>query len=147
MTPRQVAGAACPVLDLSLGPIDLTLLGLNVQTSPICLTITAYQNGGLLGALLCDIANLLNGGLSLNQILAGLGTFAVDRASRADRPLALSIVNSGFALGMGTGAIAMGALLAATSFAATFAVAGLVPLTATGAFLARYLTHRPPRIS
>jgi len=73
--------------------------------------------------------------------------FAVDRASREDRPLALSIVNSGFALGMGTGAIAMGALLAATSFAATFTVAGLVPLTATAAFLARYVTHRPPRIS
>lgn len=73
--------------------------------------------------------------------------FAVDRASAEDRPLALGIVNSGFALGMGTGAIAMGAVLAVTSFAATFAVAGLIPLVATGAFLARYLAHRPPRIS
>ena len=34
-----------------------------MQTSPICLTITAFQNGGLLGALLCDIGNLLNQGL------------------------------------------------------------------------------------
>jgi MFS family permease len=73
--------------------------------------------------------------------------FAVDRASAAARPLALSIVNSGFALGMGTGAIGMGALLAATSFAATFAVAGLIPLGATSAFLVRYAMHRPPRIS
>jgi MFS family permease len=73
--------------------------------------------------------------------------FAVDRASVADRPLALSMVNSGFALGMGTGAIAMGAVLTATSFAATFFVAGLVPLAATAAFLLRYLGHRPPRIS
>ena len=73
--------------------------------------------------------------------------FAVDRAPTADRPLALGIVNSGFALGMGTGAIGMGALLGATSFAATFAVAGLIPLGATSAFLVRYAIHRPPRIS
>ena len=73
--------------------------------------------------------------------------FAVDRASVADRPLALGIVNSGFALGMGIGAVAMGGLLAVTSFAATFVVAGLIPLGATTAFLARYVTHRPPRIS
>ncbi len=35
----------CPVLDLTLGPIHLNLLGLDVQTSPICLTITAIQGG------------------------------------------------------------------------------------------------------
>jgi len=73
--------------------------------------------------------------------------FAVDRASVENRPLALGIVNAGFALGMGSGAIAMGAVLAVTSFAATFAMAGLVTLVATGAFLVRYVTHRPPRIS
>src|SRR5438105_4704391 len=63
--------AGCPILDLMLAPINLNLLGLVVQTSPICLTITAYQGGGLLGDLLCSVANLLNGGLTLNQILAG----------------------------------------------------------------------------
>src|SRR3954449_5971018 len=62
----------CPVLDLRLGPIDLNLLGLVVQTSPICLTITAIQGGGLLGDLLCSVANLLQGGLTLDQILNGL---------------------------------------------------------------------------
>src|SRR5690349_19515313 len=30
-------GAACPVLNLALGPINLDLLGLVVETSPICL--------------------------------------------------------------------------------------------------------------
>jgi hypothetical protein len=70
---NQPAGATCPVLDLALSPITLDLLGLVVQTSPICLQITAFENGGLLGNLLCSVANLLNGGLSLDQILAGQG--------------------------------------------------------------------------
>jgi len=64
---------ACPILDLQLGPINLDLLGVVVETSPICLVITAHEAGGLLGDLLCSVANLLNGGLSLDQILRGLG--------------------------------------------------------------------------
>ena len=73
LTPQALApGATCPVLDLSLGPINLSLLGLNVDTSPICLEITAHQGGGLLGDLLCAVANLLNGGTSLADVLAGL---------------------------------------------------------------------------
>jgi len=70
---NQTNAGACPILDLMLGPINLDLLGLVVETSPICLNITAYDNAGLLGDLLCSVANLLNGGLSLNQILGGLG--------------------------------------------------------------------------
>lgn len=66
------AAATCPILNLSLGPIDLNLLGLVVETSAICLDITAQQGGGLLGDLLCSVANLLNGGLSLDQILGQL---------------------------------------------------------------------------
>jgi len=70
----QTAAAlvGCPILDLSLGPINLDLLGLVVETSPICLTITGFEGGGLLGNLLCSIANALNSGLPLTQILAGL---------------------------------------------------------------------------
>lgn len=63
-------GAACPILDLRLGPIDLNLLGLRVETSPICLEVTAYQGGGLLGDLLCSVANLLQGGTPLADVLA-----------------------------------------------------------------------------
>jgi hypothetical protein len=66
------ADGACPILDLSLGPIDLTLLGLNVQTSPICLEITAIPGGGLLGDLLCGVANLLSGGMPIATALEGL---------------------------------------------------------------------------
>jgi len=69
----QTGAGACPILDLQLGPITLDLLGLVVETSPICLKITAYDGGGLLGDLLCSVADLLNGGLSLNDILGGLG--------------------------------------------------------------------------
>jgi hypothetical protein len=69
---NQAGAGTCPILDLSLGPIDLNLLGLVVQTSPICLTITANAGGGLLGDLLCRVANLLKGGLSLGQILSEL---------------------------------------------------------------------------
>ena len=73
LRPQALApGATCPVLDLSLGPINLSLLGLNVDTSPICLEITATQGGGLLGDLLCGIANLLNGGTPLADVLAAL---------------------------------------------------------------------------
>jgi hypothetical protein len=69
----QTAAGACPILDLALGPITLDLLGLVVETSPICVQITAYEGGGLLGDLLCTVANLLGGGLTLDQILAGQG--------------------------------------------------------------------------
>ena len=60
----------CPVLDLRLGPINLNLLGLVVQTSPICLTITATPGGGLLGDLLCQLGTLLDQGLTITQALA-----------------------------------------------------------------------------
>jgi hypothetical protein len=78
VTPRQVAGAACPILDLSLGPIDLTLLGLNVSTSQICLEVTAVPGGGLLGDLLCNVANLLSPTNTIAAVLEGLAE--TDRA-------------------------------------------------------------------
>jgi len=57
----------CSVLDLELGPINLNLLGLHVDTSRICLEITATEGGGLLGDLLCDLAGggLLGTGLPI----------------------------------------------------------------------------------
>ena len=69
----QSAATDCPVLDLTLAPLHLDILGLVVDTSPICLNIVAHHGEGLLGDLLCSVANLLNGGLSLDQILNGLG--------------------------------------------------------------------------
>jgi len=73
----NVNNSTCTILHLELGPIDLDLLGLQVHLNKVVLDITADPSGGLLGSLLCSIANLLNtGGLLtdivglLNQVLA-----------------------------------------------------------------------------
>jgi len=62
-----------PILNLHLGEIHLNLLGLKVDTSEICLNITAQPGpGNLLGNLLSNVTNLLNQGQSLGQILGNL---------------------------------------------------------------------------
>ena len=57
---------ACQVLNLTINPIDLNLLGLRVRLSRVDLRIEAIPSGvpgsGLLGDLLCGITNLLNPG-------------------------------------------------------------------------------------
>jgi hypothetical protein len=68
----------CSVLHLALAPIDLDLLGLNVDTSAICLDITGIEGGGLLGDLLCGLAggdglSLLERLALLDDVLGGLG--------------------------------------------------------------------------
>jgi hypothetical protein len=62
--PRQAAPApSCPVLDLTLGPINLNLLGLFVDLygptakDPVTVTITANPNGGVLGKLFCQLSS------------------------------------------------------------------------------------------
>lgn len=75
--------AACDVLNLVLGPLDLNVLGLQVNLQRVVLDIVAVSGAGqLLGNLLCAVAGLLDGGLLagilgqlttlLNQILAAL---------------------------------------------------------------------------
>jgi hypothetical protein len=63
----------CSVLDLTLGPLHLDLLGLVIDLNQVHLTITAQQApGNLLGNLLCAVTNLLNGtgagGANLNAV-------------------------------------------------------------------------------
>ena|SRR3982750_281333 len=70
--------ATCDILHLDLGPLNLDLLGLQVDLSRIVLDITAQSGAGnLLGNLLCAVTGLLDNptGLAnlLNQILAILG--------------------------------------------------------------------------
>ena len=51
----------CEILDLTIGPIHLDLLGLVVDTNAIHLRITAEAGpGNLLGNLLCAVAHLLD---------------------------------------------------------------------------------------
>lgn len=76
------AGLTCDVLNLVLGPLDLNVLGLQIHLDTVVLDIVANPAGGLLGQLLCALANLLSGGLGLplaqlaallTAILAALG--------------------------------------------------------------------------
>jgi hypothetical protein len=77
--------AACNILHLVLGPLDLNLLGLHVHLNTVVLDITANSGpGNLLGNLLCAVAGLLDGAGALtdivallNQILALLGLLGV----------------------------------------------------------------------
>jgi hypothetical protein len=72
--------AACDILHLTLGPLDLNLLGLVVHLDRVVLDITAQPGpGNLLGNLLCAITGILDPGdtsvldqiaTTLNAILA-----------------------------------------------------------------------------
>lgn len=68
----------CKILDLTLGPLHLDLLGLVVDLNQVHLKITGQTGtGNLLGNLLCGLANALNGnggGLAniLNDLLGAL---------------------------------------------------------------------------
>jgi hypothetical protein len=46
----------CPVLELTLGPLDANLLGLLVHLDQVHLTITADSEGGILGSLFCSVS-------------------------------------------------------------------------------------------
>ena len=90
-TNAAAAPAACGILDLTLGPLNLNLLGLVVTLNQVHLVITAVPGAGnLLGNLLCAVAGLLNGGGALssisallNQILAALGLLSQQRSVAA----------------------------------------------------------------
>jgi hypothetical protein len=65
------AAAACDILNLVLGPLDLNLLGLEVHLNQVVLDIVAQPGAGnLLGNLLCAVAGLLDGPGPLGQIAA-----------------------------------------------------------------------------
>ena len=70
--PVSQANGTCQILDLTLGPLDLNLLGLMVHLDQVHLTIDAQSGpGNLLGNLLCGIAGLLDGNAGPNT-LAGV---------------------------------------------------------------------------
>ena len=69
------ATGTCTILDLTLGPLHLDLLGLVIDLNQVHLVITAQQGpGNLLGNRLCAIVNLLNprstaAAVNLNRVL------------------------------------------------------------------------------
>lgn len=75
LTLTQPETGSTPILHLEINEIHLDLLGLKVDTSKICLDITAQSgSGNLLGNLLTDIAGLLDGGTPIGDILGGLSS-------------------------------------------------------------------------
>jgi hypothetical protein len=103
---------ACPILTLDTGPIDLNLLGLDVSIpTGIHLKVTAIpsgqtvngDSGGLLGSLLCQLANALNNpsqvagfltAADLSNILNGLAN-PLQSPAASTGPLALTGVSRG----------------------------------------------------
>jgi len=94
---------AVPVLHLQLDPIHLNLLGLKVDTSRICLDVTAHPGpGNLLGNLLGGLSGILNApgtatnptsalgslttALNSPNLLSGLNTVLGREMSRATNP-------------------------------------------------------------
>jgi hypothetical protein len=53
----QATATTCNVLELTLGPLHVDLLGLIIDLNRVHLTITANRNGGLLGQIFCALAN------------------------------------------------------------------------------------------
>jgi hypothetical protein len=86
----QSVNRICPVLDLTLGPLDLNLLGLMVHLDTVHLTITADSNGGLLGSLLCSLAGRGSPGLASMKAAKSL-TSAVHRSGLSTRGVRMAV--------------------------------------------------------
>jgi len=86
----QSAQRTCPILDLTLGPLDLNLLGLMVHLDRVHLSITADSNGGLLGSLLCSLSGRGSPGLGSTKAAKAL-TRAAHRSGLATRGVRLSV--------------------------------------------------------
>jgi hypothetical protein len=85
---------ACDILTLDLGPINLDLLGLVIDLSPVELEINAVPGAGnLLGNLLCAVAGLLDGQSPLEALLAQLSSILGGQLSSI--PVAGSLQDGG----------------------------------------------------
>jgi hypothetical protein len=66
--PLAVTGT-CSVLNLTIGPVDLNLLGLVVHLDTVHLTVDAQSGpGNLVGNLVCAVSHLLDSGASLTAV-------------------------------------------------------------------------------
>jgi len=83
VTTQHAHQGNCDILNLSLGPIDLSVLGLNValdncNNGPVTVDVTADPRGGLLGSLLCGLADGNLNGLLINRLVTRLDNL-IDR--------------------------------------------------------------------
>src|SRR5262249_6760022 len=87
---HQADPGSCDILNLSLGPINLNLLGLNVAldncaNGPVMVDVTADPNGGLLGSVLCGLADGNLFGLNINRLVGRLDNLIDSLGNLADR--------------------------------------------------------------
>jgi len=96
VTTPQTHTTSCDILNLSLGPINLNLLGLNVAVDncdtpagPVTVDVTAVpggqQGGGLLGSLLCGLADGPLNGQLISRLVGRLDTLIDRVGDLADR--------------------------------------------------------------
>jgi len=90
VTTQQTMQGNCDILNLSLGPIDLNLLGLNValdncNNGPVTVDVTADPKGGLLGNLLCGLADGNLNGQLINRLIGRLDNLIDRIGGLADR--------------------------------------------------------------
>ncbi|HEX6985772.1 MAG TPA: hypothetical protein VF170_10355 [Planctomycetaceae bacterium] len=96
---------ACDVLNLSLGPLNLDVLGLQVDLDdcaggPVTVDITGVEGeGNLLGNLICDIAGLLDDGGLLD--LGGLTDTELDTLTSGLTEILNGVFDKLFASGSG----------------------------------------------
>jgi hypothetical protein len=76
-------GGSCRVLTLNLDTLQLTLLGLRVDTSAVNLRITGQRSGGALGQLFCRLAR----GVTLNRRALALSAAKSMNRRIGKRPL------------------------------------------------------------
>lgn len=73
------AVADCDILNLVLGPLDLNILGLQIDLSQVVLDIVAQPGAGnLLGNLLRAVAGLLDSGSPLGNLLGQVNDLLSD---------------------------------------------------------------------
>lgn len=73
--PAAAAPGACDILNLDLGPLNLDILGLQVNLQRVVLDIVAQSGAGnLLGNLLCAVAGLLDGPGAIAGLLGQIST-------------------------------------------------------------------------
>jgi len=88
-TPTQAAGT-CNILNLSVGPVNLNLLGLHVgldncADGPVTVDVTAKDGEGLLGDLLCGLADGGLAGLPVSRLIGRLDHLIDSLGNLADR--------------------------------------------------------------
>jgi len=118
------AATTVPILHLTINPIHLNVLGLHVDTSPICLNIDADPAGGLLGSLLAGLSGLLG----QNPLNLGAITGLINQILPLGVGLNLNQITTqaGHLVGLGNLTLTGGGTTVSTPFTANFGSLGSI---------------------